>query len=156
MKPKYSLKSTNVIELAPCFLFLIITCSLQGQSFEKLSRLETTQTPTFFSEGANDQAQAMAASIDGALAFYNKHVGFEPNVTLLVLSPDDWGNYMNHPVYGMPHYTDSKTLVVASENNPFWKGFLPPLEKLPNKLAEKIRSTYTEKEGNLNLQLFLI
>lgn len=147
-------KSADAIKLIICFLILTITFSLQGQSYDALSRLEVAQTPTFFSNGAKEQAEAMAATIDGALAFYSEHIDYKPNVTLLVLSPEDWGDHTSHPVYGMPHYTDRQTLIVAAENNAFWKSFLPPLENLPNQISEEIRSTYTDKDGKLNLRPF--
>jgi len=57
-------------------------------------------------------------------------------------------------VYGMPHYTNSKTLIVASENNDFWKSFIPPLDKLPKELASAIRETYADKNKELSMEPF--
>ncbi|MBK8417042.1 MAG: hypothetical protein IPL22_22520 [Bacteroidetes bacterium] len=63
----------------------------------------------------------MAKRCDNVISFYKSLVNFEPTVTLLVLSPDDWSKYTKFPVYGMPHYNDAKTLIVASEDNDFGK-----------------------------------
>src|SRR5690606_37925605 len=52
------------------------------------------------------------------------------------------------------HYNDAKTLIVASEDNPFWKSFIPPLDKLPNELAQQISSTYSEKDNSLSMRGF--
>jgi hypothetical protein len=54
----------------------------------------------------------------------------------------------------MPHYTDKNTLVVASENNDFWKSMLPPLDQLPTDLAKQISETYVDSNGNLTMRKF--
>jgi hypothetical protein len=48
-------------------------------------------------------------------------LGSKPEVTLLILNHEDWNKHTSFPVYGMAHYTDQKTLVVASSDNAFWK-----------------------------------
>src|SRR5690606_12628882 len=97
---------------------------------------------------------SMAERCDKVLAFYKNHLDFEPSVNLLVLSPEDWGKYTTFPVYGMPHYDDSKTLIVASENNDFWKSFIPPVADLPQDLAQQITNTYSDKNGNISMKAF--
>src|SRR5690606_41773269 len=72
---------------------------------------------------------------------YGELLDFEPKVTLLVLSKEDWGAFTNVPVYGMPHYDDDETLIVASQDNEFWGSFIPPLENLPRELAQDRKST---------------
>jgi hypothetical protein len=57
------------------------------------------------------------------------------------------------PVYGMPHYANSNTLIVAAENNPLWRSFIPPMEQLPAALAEEVKSVYS-KNGELTMQPF--
>ena len=96
----------------------------------------------------------MSIQCDSVMAFYNKHIALEPAVTLLVLSPQDWSTYTNFPVYGMPHYNDDDILIVASEDNDFWRSFIPPLEQLPKELANQIESTYRDKQGKLTMQPF--
>ncbi|RYE14560.1 MAG: hypothetical protein EOP51_27950 [Sphingobacteriales bacterium] len=73
----------------------------------------------------------------------------------MILAPGDWGNYAaKGAVYGMPHYTTNQTLIVASEDNPFWKSFTPPIDKLPPALAAQLIKAYTDKSGNLSMQPF--
>lgn len=123
--------------------------ALSAQSYEKLNRLEGYQTTTYYSDGSKAQAESMAARCDKVIAFYKPLTEFEPEVTLLVLSSADWSSYTNFPVYGMPHYNNAKTLIVASEDNDFWKSFIPPLDQLPAPLAQRISDTYTDDENVL-------
>jgi hypothetical protein len=54
----------------------------------------------------------------------------------------------------MPHYPNEKTLVVASEDNDFWKSMLPPLDQLPSQLADEISNTYSDDSGNVTMSGF--
>jgi hypothetical protein len=81
-------------------------------------------------------------------------VGFTPKVSLFVLNPEHWKKYATFPVYGMPHYPDSTRLVIASEDNDFWKSFIPPLDQLPVGLAAKIKEAYTNSDGVLSMMAF--
>jgi hypothetical protein len=40
----------------------------------------------------------------------------------------------------MPHYTGDSILVVAANDNPFWKSFVPPPDQLPVNLQEQIQT----------------
>ncbi len=141
--------------LKMCFLFfLTLPISLGAQSYDSLNHLSGYKTKTYYSNGSLEQANVMTQRCDNVLAFYRKHIAFEPSVTLLVLSPKDWSKYTDFPFYGMPHYDDKKTLIVASEDNAFWKSFNPQLEKLPKDLAQQILNTYSDKNGNLSMKPF--
>jgi hypothetical protein len=54
----------------------------------------------------------------------------------------------------MPHYTESKTLIVASEDNDFWRSFIPPVDQLPKELAQTIAKTYADKDNALTMRGF--
>ncbi|MEI9913204.1 MAG: hypothetical protein WDO71_28320 [Bacteroidota bacterium] len=87
----------------------------------------------------------------------NNCLRFRPTVTLLILSPADWSIYTNpNAVYGMPHYTNDKTLIVAAEDNPFWKSFVPPMDQLPPSLREQVSRVYRTKDSSISMQAFLI
>jgi hypothetical protein len=133
---------------------LLFVSGIRAQSYEKLNRLEGQNLVTFYSEGSGTQAAQMAALCDRVMAYYKSTLNFKPTVTLLVLSPGDWSTYTSFPVYGMPHYPDEKTLVVASDDNDFWKSMLPPLDQLPTQLADEISSTYSDDSGNLTMRGF--
>lgn len=137
-----------------CIVSLVSISPLFAQTLEKLNRLEGIKTKTYYSDGAKAQAETMAKRCDKVISFYQSILKFEPSVTLLVLSPNDWSQYTKFPVYGMPHYNDSKTLIVASEDNNFWKSFIPPLDQIPAELSQKISQTYTDKSNTLTMRDF--
>jgi len=74
---------------------------------------------------------------------------------MLILNPIDWPKYTTFPVYGMPHYDETRDLLImASENNDFWNSFIPPVDMLPKELVDKIKTTYVDKNNNLTMQAF--
>jgi hypothetical protein len=54
----------------------------------------------------------------------------------------------------MPHYNDAQTLIVAAEDNPFWKSFIPPLNQLPAELRTQIETTYRNSKGEISMEAF--
>lgn len=136
------------------FFILLVASEIKAQSYENLNRLEGKNLDTYYSEGSYVQAAHMAILCDSVMSFYSSLIQFKPSVTLLVLSPADWSKYTSFPVYGMPHYPDDETLVVASDDNDFWKSMLPPLDQLPTELAHVISNTYSDDSGNLTMRGF--
>ena len=148
-----SIKSFGRSFLLSLSIFLSVS-EIQAQSYENLNHLKGHNIEIYYSEGTNEQAVSMATLCDGVISFYGSIIDFEPTVTLLVLSPTDWGKYTHFPVYGMPHYPNKETLVVASEDNDFWKSMLPPLDQLPAGLAQQISDTYVDSNQNLTMRGF--
>lgn len=144
--------SIRTTVLGVCLLFLV--SETVAQSYGNLHRLEGLNLDTYYSEGSYEQAKHMATLCDSVMSFYQPLLEFKPSVTLLVLSPDDWSKFTRFPVYGMPHYPDDKTLVVASDDNDFWKSMLPPLDQLPPALARAISDTYSDDSGHLTMRGF--
>ncbi|QNJ98563.1 hypothetical protein [Constantimarinum furrinae] len=133
---------------------LFFMSDLHSQSYKNLTHLKGGNIETYYSEGALEQAEAMAFLCENVLSFYKTIIDFEPTVTLLVLSPTDWSAYTHFPVYGMPHYPNAKTLVVASQDNDFWKSMLPPLDNLPTDLGNQISETYVDYNGKITMRAF--
>lgn len=150
----YSKKSFPILIHSVITLVVCFTSNAFAQSYDKLNQLKGYQTQLYFSTGAEAKAKRMAKQLDQVIAFYDKLIQFTPSVTLLILSPEDWHQYTNFPVYGMPHYNDNKTLVVASEDNDFWKSFIPPLDRIPKEYAQLITQTYSDKQGALSMEPF--
>jgi len=126
-----------------------------AQKYLDLTALDGYKTKVYFSTGNDVRAKTVAERMDRVLEYYNTLIAYEPEVTLLILNPVDWTKHTTFPVYGMPHYDDKRNLLImASENNEFWKGFIPPIEQLPKELADKISSTYVDENGNLTMQPF--
>ena len=125
-----------------------------AQNFEKLTALETKTIKTYYSAGHQQRATAISNWVEKAIAYHGRLVGFTPTVTLLILSAADWSSYTKFPVYGMPHYNDQQTLIVAAEDNPMWKGFIPPMDQLPADLRTQIETVYRNSEGNISMEAF--
>lgn len=160
MKPSIIICYINRIRricLYPFYIFfffnLMLTPQMHGQAFDGLSSLDGHKAQVYFSSGTDERTKRMADRMDKVIGFYKNELGFEPTVTLLVLDPEDWPKYTNFPVYGMPHY-NNEILIVASEDNPFWQSFIPPVEQLPTELANQIITTYSDENGMLSMQAF--
>jgi hypothetical protein len=126
-----------------------------GQPYEELTRLTGYRVDAYFSGGAEAKAKQMATRLTDVIVYFDKHLHFAPSVTLLVLSPQDWRKFTKSAVYGMPHYNaPNKTLIVASEDNPFWKSFIPPLAGMPKDYAQLVSQTYATKDGGLSAEPF--
>lgn len=143
----------NIISLL-LFVSLLINENITAQTFEGLVDLKGHGQEIYYSPGHEARAKEIATRCDKAVVYFNKMLGFKPSTKLFILGPDEWKKYGDFPVYGMPHYPDSLRLVIASEDNPFWKSFLPPLDVLPAALAENVKKAYTTKEGNLSAMAF--
>jgi hypothetical protein len=70
------------------------------------------------------------------------------------LSQADWNTFSKPVIYGMPHYRNDSTLIVAAADNEFWRSFIPPLDQLPAELREKLQVTYKNEKGLLSMQPF--
>ena len=136
--------------------FVSITFHLPAiaQQYDELHLVKGIDTKVYYSTGHEQRAKDIAIRTKNAIDYNYKLIGFKPDVTLLVLSVEDWSKHTSNSVYGMPHYKDDQTLVVASSDNDFWRSFTPPLEKLPTVLAEQIKRAYKTIDGNLSMQPF--
>jgi len=146
------------LSLAFAFSFLILIAGypaeLKSQSFDGLKELTGYSIPVYFSSGSDERAGIIALRCDNAFRWYKDLLQYKPSLTLLILSPEDWSRFTNFPVYGMPHYKDDHTLVVASADNDFWRSFVPQMNLLPDNLADNIRDAYTGADGNLTMGPF--
>jgi hypothetical protein len=135
-------------------IFILPPVNFFAQDYDGLVALNGYKTKVYFSSGNDERAKIVAARMDNVLNFYNDLINFEPEVTMLILNPVDWPKFTDFPVYGMAHYMGNKTLVIASDNNDFWDSFIPPIDQLPIELADKIKSTYVDENGELSMQPF--
>ncbi len=87
--------------------------------YPNLIELSDFQFPVYASAGTEQQAQSIAARCRNAREFLGSALEFEPQMRVLVLTPEHWSEYATFPVYGMAHFTDERTLVVAGQDNGF-------------------------------------
>lgn len=153
--PSYAKHVKNAFAIGLFLAGYFFSCNtVHAQAYEGLKPLEGYQTTTYFSTGKEAKAKRMAQQLDNVMAFYTKHLQFTPTVTLLILSPDDWNKFTKFPFYGMPHYTSNKTLIVASDDNAYWKSMIPAQDKIPPAYAALVKATYAAKSGGLTMEPF--
>jgi hypothetical protein len=133
---------------------LLFSDQVKAQRFDKLVELKDQEAKVYYSKGHEQRALSIAARLDKAMAYNQGLTGFKPAVTMLILSAADWESYTKFPVYGMPHYNDDKTLIVAVEDNAFWKSFVPLPEQMPEELREPAKITYGLPDGSLSMRAF--
>lgn len=133
-------------------LLLLLTKVAAAQTYDSLQKLDGISQNVYFSSNAKERAVKILDNVAKADEYFQKEFSVKPNYTLLVLSPADWKKYA-HPnaIYGIPHFLTDGRLVVASENNDFWKRNAPPINMLPKELAQKMKDSYTDKNGEINL-----
>lgn len=137
------------------FITLAFLVQTNAQPGNGLYELKDVPVKTFCSNGGHEQrARDVANRIGKAINYNQQLTGFKPEVTLLVLNPADWKLFARNAVYGMPHYRGADSLVVAAEDNPFWKSFLPSLNQLPEQLSKKIQEVYRLEDGTISMRPF--
>lgn len=140
------------------FVFMGIQPAMYAQpTYDALSRVATASAEVYASKGHEALGEHLGRLVDGANAFMESLTGYTaPAPALLVLSQADWGTYTNSQlIYGMPHYTPGgNTLIVAAEDNDFWRANMPPLDQLPAHLQQMFRNVYTNDAGELSVRPF--
>lgn len=115
-------------------------------------------TPTIqYSPGQEARAKSIASFMEGAVHFFQKQIKFTPLTTIYILAPQHWKNFAAKPlqdVYGFPHNIDSKHLAVASEDNDFWRSFLPPPDQVPPAMAAQVQKAYGQTDGSVSMKAF--
>jgi len=157
---KHTVMNTNLkIKKVYLHLFLLISALIysngaSAQVYKNLKLLKETEIKVYYSAGHEQRSKDIAILAKNAIEYHSKLLGFKPKVTLLVLTGEDWSKHTTFPVYGMAHYKNDQTLVVATSDNDFWKSFIPPLHQLPSPLAAKIKRTYRTNDVKLSMQPF--
>jgi len=146
-----TMKKTTIVMTA---ISLAVFTGVNAQAFEQLNELKGHSVKIWYSSGHAQRAAGMATRLDKAMKYNQQLLGFKPEVSVLILAPADWSKYTKFPVYGMPHYNDDKTLIVAAEDNAFWKSFIPPLEQLPQDMSSAVQKVYSREDGTLSMQAF--
>ncbi len=137
------------------FLPFSISVVSAQESFEGLNRLEGFSETVYVSKGHENLGKYIAGLFEEANSYMSDLVGKPaPKTTLLVLSQEDWGKFTNPQlIYGMPHY-GATTLVVAAEDNDFWRANMPPLHALTPEQQEVFRQVYSNEAGELSVRPF--
>ncbi|MCB0649231.1 MAG: hypothetical protein KDC49_21315 [Saprospiraceae bacterium] len=111
----------------------------------------------YFSPGQDQRAKSIADLMENAAEFFQQEIGFTPKTNMFVLSPNHWKAFAAPPLretYGFPHNADKEKLVIAAEDNDFWRSFLPQVDKLPDHLALEVRKAYGKEDGSYSMMPF--
>ena len=111
----------------------------------------------YYSENREDRARKIAEFTEEAIQFYQQEIGFTPKTVFYVLAPEDWKQFAALPMkefYGFPHNIDSVHLALASDDNPYWKSFIPPMDQLPPALAKQFKLAYGVGENEFSMKPF--
>jgi hypothetical protein len=115
-----------------------------------------TQT-FYYSTGHEKRAGDIAVFIENAGRYFQNEVAFTPKIQLYILAHRDWKKWAAkplHEVYGFPHNVDDSRLVIASEDNDFWRSYLPPADKLSPSMAAKVKKAYGRPDGTQSMMPF--
>jgi hypothetical protein len=110
--------------------------------------------PVRHSTSLEATARVMADRVASVLDLFGPRLAIRPEVVLLVLGPDDWAEYTSFPVYGMPHILGGRTLIVAGEDNAFWRRQVPDPASLPDDAAAAVRRVYAGGSGEVSAAAF--
>jgi len=122
--------------------------------FEELKGFTQTY---YYSPGHEARAKSIAAFMENAGRYFQQELGFRPQATLYILAPQHWAAVAAMPlrdVYGFPHNIDQGRLVIAADDNDFWRSFLPPVDKLPAPLAARVKKAYGKPDGSYSMMSF--
>lgn len=153
-------KQINLKFLLNAFLSWSIATVVSQSAFaqpgitDTLNQLPGHRQTIYFSPGNEARAKDIAVFMDNAGRYFHKELKFTPKVKLFILDPQHWKQYADFPVYGMPHNIDWVRLAIATKDNAFWQSFLPPLDKLPPALVERINTAYRKPDGSYSMQPF--
>ncbi|MBK8340620.1 MAG: hypothetical protein IPK99_11790 [Flavobacteriales bacterium] len=124
------------------------------QGVNALQRLDGFSFTVLYSAGHEERARAMAQLCERTMVYMDGQLDFIPALQLKVLAQVDWSAHTAFPVYGMPHPVRDTTLVLAAEDNDFWRSFVPDTAQLPGDLVIQVRSAYGTPDGGLSMQPF--
>ncbi len=111
----------------------------------------------YYSPGHESRAKIIAILMENAGNYFQIELGFTPKAKLYILAPQHWKDVAAkplHDVYGFPHYIDEIRLVIAAEDNDFWRSFLPPVNKLPPLVAAQVAKAYGRPDGSFSMMPF--
>ncbi len=119
-----------------------------------LHSLEGFPFAVYHSEGQGARAADMAQLCQRTMDHMDEVLAFRPSITIKVLLPEDWAAHTDFPVYGMAHYMDDSTLVMAAVDNDMWRSFIPPMDQLSSEQAAEVRRVYGTADGGISMQPF--
>lgn len=122
-----------------------------------LVELKGFEQTYYYSPGRLERANSIATLMENAGNYFQKEIKFTPKTILYILAPEHWKEFlpqMLHELYGFPHNIDHYHLAVATDDNDFWRSFLPPPDQLPATLAAQVKKAYGKPDGSYSMMPF--
>lgn len=163
MAHKYSfkVKSISVFIIAVWQLFSSLSFAQEAAIISSepfpLKELKGYRQTYFYSPGREQRAISIAGLMERAGVFFQKEIQFTPRTILYILAPEHWKAFTAKPlqdIYGFPHNIDSLHLAVATDDNDFWRSFLPPVSQLPQSIAIEVKKAYGMADGTYSMMPF--
>jgi len=123
--------------------------------YSALNELAGYSFPVYASPETESRAQAIATRCERAYRFFSKMLNRNAEIHALILGPEHWDKFASFPIFGMPHYVDMHTLVVAGQESEMWKMVVPPMEYLPSDMAQTLRKVYGQADGSVSVASFM-
>ena len=123
----------------------------------KLEELDGYSQTLLYSHGQKERAKSIAVFMENAVTYFESEIGFVPKTQFYILAPKHWKSFAAKPVmevYGFPHNLDATRLVIAAEDNDFWRSYLPPIQQLPPSAALMITKAYGQEDGSHSMMAF--
>jgi hypothetical protein len=155
--PHLTIVFTTFAFLLPCKPSIAQDSAKTGAELYGLKELKGFTQTFYYSPGHEKRAKSIAGFMESASQYFQKEVDFTPKTKLYILAPQDWKKVAAKPlldVYGFPHNVDDGRLVIASEDNDFWRSFLPPADKLPSPMAAQVTKAYGKPDGSYSMMPF--
>lgn len=154
------MKARSLILMIGIFVCNVLKAQQPDNNKQQPSSLQTLEGYTqtiYYSEHSKERATYIANTMEEATDFFQQTINFTPKIKLYILSPKDWADHAAKPlknVYGFPHNVDAFKLVIATEDNDFWRSFLPPTENLSQPMSNAVNKAYTNENGQLSMMPF--
>jgi len=158
-----SLKGNLISTILIAFALLLYCNNSFAQDTSKatqpfpLEELKGFTQTYYYSPGYEARARSIAVLMENAGKYFQEEILFTPETKLYILAPQHWKAFAAkplHDVYGFPHNIDNVRLAIATEDNDFWRSFLPPVEQLPPPLAAKVKNAYGKPDGSFSMMPF--
>lgn len=129
-------------------------CQSTTTNAAELQHLDGFAFAVYHSAGHEERARTMAQLCERTMVYMDGQLDFRPALVVKVLAPADWSAHTDFPVYGMPHPLRDTVLVLAAEDNAFWRSFMPDPTQLSEELAGEMRKAYATPDGGASIQAF--
>ena len=154
-------KKRRVICITATLLLLCTLCIAQQTDTTSrpfpLEELKGFTQTYYYSPGREERAKSIATFMEDAGKYFEQEIMFKPKTVFYILAPEHWKDFLPkllHDVYGFPHNIDHVHLAVATDDNDFWRSFLPPVEQLPKPLAAQVTKAYGKSDGSHSMMPF--